>query len=506
MSHGKSGMLRLLVVISLWGIQPADAVEFFVSTTGNNANSGSSDSPWQTLQYAAGEVGPGDRVVVRPGNYTGFNLTTSGFPNSPIEFFAELGVMINNENPVTNRDGINLENASWIVIDGFSVDGMDRAGVRSVGVDEDEFAEHVTVRNVTATNNGYWGIFTGFVDDLLIENNKTSGSIIEHGIYVSNSADRPIIRHNESYNNRGNGIHMNGDASLGGDGIISDALVSGNVIHNNGLGGGSGINMDGVQNSRIENNLVFNNHASGISLYQIDGGGGASGNVVINNTVHQASDGRWALNIQDASTNNTVLNNILISDHSFRGAIDISPAALTGLQSDYNIVISRFTTTGGNSVMSLANWQTLTGQDANSIALLPADYDELFADLANDDYDLSPSSLARDSGTSQLAPLYDLLNNLRPAGAGFDRGAYEFGAAPAGGDFDFDGDVDGRDFLLWQRGGSPNSLSAGDLADWQANYGTGSLATSRAVPEPSSAILFLMGCTVATFLVDKVSA
>jgi hypothetical protein len=54
------------------------------------------------------------------------------------------------------------------------------------------------------------------------------------------------------------------------------------------------------------------------------------------------------------------------------------------------------------------------------------------------------------------------------------------------GDFDFDGDVDGRDFLIWQRGGSPNPLSAGDLADWQGNYGAGSLATSTAVPEPGT--------------------
>jgi hypothetical protein len=39
------------------------------------------------------------------------------------------------------------------------------------------------------------------------------------------------------------------------------------------------------------------------------------------------------------------------------------------------------------------------------------------------------------------------------------------------GDFDNDNDVDGRDFLVWQRGGSPNSLSSGDLALWQQTYG-----------------------------------
>jgi|GEM_PF-1645102 len=40
------------------------------------------------------------------------------------------------------------------------------------------------------------------------------------------------------------------------------------------------------------------------------------------------------------------------------------------------------------------------------------------------------------------------------------------------GDFDVDGDVDGHDFLKWQRGESPDPLSASDLADWEANYGT----------------------------------
>ncbi len=39
------------------------------------------------------------------------------------------------------------------------------------------------------------------------------------------------------------------------------------------------------------------------------------------------------------------------------------------------------------------------------------------------------------------------------------------------GDFDNDGDVDGRDFLLWQRGGSPMPLSSSDLTNWQQHYG-----------------------------------
>jgi hypothetical protein len=61
------------------------------------------------------------------------------------------------------------------------------------------------------------------------------------------------------------------------------------------------------------------------------------------------------------------------------------------------------------------------------------------------------------------------------------------------GDFDIDGDVDGRDFLVWQRGGSPSSLSADDLANWQANYGFGTLtAASTAVPEPTAGMLLAL--------------
>jgi hypothetical protein len=59
------------------------------------------------------------------------------------------------------------------------------------------------------------------------------------------------------------------------------------------------------------------------------------------------------------------------------------------------------------------------------------------------------------------------------------------------GDFDGDNDVDGRDFLLWQRGESTNGgQDPGDLEDWQANYGTtGPLTAATSVPEPASLLL-----------------
>ena len=64
------------------------------------------------------------------------------------------------------------------------------------------------------------------------------------------------------------------------------------------------------------------------------------------------------------------------------------------------------------------------------------------------------------------------------------------GAAGTPGDFDVDSDVDGEDFLLWQR-----ETSLGNLADWQTNYGTSStLANLGAVPEPSTFVLLAAAC------------
>ncbi len=73
------------------------------------------------------------------------------------------------------------------------------------------------------------------------------------------------------------------------------------------------------------------------------------------------------------------------------------------------------------------------------------------------------------------------------------------GSSPTTGDFDEDGDVDGHDFLKWQRGESTNSGSAADLVLWESNFGASAnavSATTGAVPEPST----LMILTLASFI------
>ena len=61
------------------------------------------------------------------------------------------------------------------------------------------------------------------------------------------------------------------------------------------------------------------------------------------------------------------------------------------------------------------------------------------------------------------------------------------------GNYDGDYDVDGSDFLVWQRGDSPNGTQSGDFSQWQTHFGSAaSIAASHAaVPEPTSLVLCL---------------
>jgi len=414
-----------LMAILIGGPVPSvsRSADYWVGPGGRDREgSGGQRKPWATLQFAADHVKPGDTVHVLDGDYTGFYLNRSGEVPTPIRFIAEgEAVRITQRNPKT-LDGINVEGANHVVVDGFVIEGMPRAGIRLT------HSKQSVVRRVRADKNRNCGIFTSFCDDILIERNTTSNSLKEHGIYVSNSGDRPVIRHNLVFGNRSAGIQLNGDSSQGGDGLISEALIENNVIHDNGIGDASGINCDGVQNSMIRNNLLYNNFASGISLFRIDGAAGSTGNRVINNTIVQPSKSRWAVNIKNQSTKNLIVNNILINKGP-RGSINVSTDSLSGLTGDYNIVDGRFSPDDGERIMSLGAWNAATGLDSHSQVSKP---EHLFIDEPSADHHLRNGSPAIDAGDGELAPRVDIEATARPAGPRPDIGAYEAKEGMAG--------------------------------------------------------------------------
>lgn len=396
--------------------EAAPAPNHWVSPTGNDSNPGTEALPWKTIRKAAAVVVPGDVVLVLPGSYQGFYVERSGTKDKPIIFRGQSNrdckiTATNGRTP----DGINVENCNYVTIQNFTVNNMPRTGIRAA------VADHISILGCRCQNNQTWGILTGFCNYLIIQSNICSGSKEQHGIYVGNSGDYPIVRYNTCFNNRGCGIHCNADASMGGDGIISHALFDSNIIYNNGLGGGSGINCDGVTDSKIVNNLLYNNHASGISLYQIDGATGSARNRVINNTVVQAPDGRWALNINTGSTGAIVRNNILLHTLTYRGSITVDASSLSGFSSDYNLCSGPFSPDGDSTLLSLAQWQG-RGYDAHSAIATAA---QIFNNPGAANYrPLSPGP-AIDKGQAQYAPALDILKRPRPAGAADDIGCYE---------------------------------------------------------------------------------
>jgi hypothetical protein len=435
-SHGRAGltertraatlsvMARLrpgvpVLPLLLLAARSAHALTYTVAPGGDDQNPGTTAQPFKTLQRAADLVAADDTVHVEPGTYVGFSVgydhLQTGFQDSPIIFLAKPGVVIDAPNANT-PDGIDIEGADYVVIDGFEVHGVARAGIRVVSGKTNNVG--VTISNNDSHDNGMWGIFTSHIDSLLIESNRAANSQMQHGIYVSNACVSPVVRGNELSGNALAGLHMNGDLSQGGTGVITGALVEKNVIHDNGLAGASGINCDGVQSSRIRNNLIYAEHASGISLYQIDAAKPSTDDVVVNNTVVVASDGRWALNIQNGSTGSTVLDNILLDDDPQHGSIDISADSLMGFTSDYNIVQSPFTA-DGTTLVTFATWQG-AGHDANSrVAAASA----LFVNAAGGDYHLLPTAPAVGAGTTTDAPADDL--DGTPRAGQDDIGAYQ---------------------------------------------------------------------------------
>jgi parallel beta-helix repeat protein len=330
---------------------PAFAEEYQVSPTGSDSASGRAGSPWKTLQKAADTVQSGDRVVVEDGVYRGFTVDEREFKHR-VTFVARNKWKARITSPSLKygkNDGIAIVSSSYVTIDGFEVTGALRAGiaVRSFAPDPTggDTRDNI-IRNCWSHDNGEWGkgegahdgIFTGWALNVLIENNRVERNA-EHGIYVSNSADNPIIRHNLVRGNWAQGIQINADGDLDGDGIITNWEISNNYVVENSIKGGStAINLDGAVRGRAFNNLIFNNGKGGFVLWQGNGNASSNENVFFNNTVYNPKGTKAAFIFYTGASNNVVFNNIL---YSRSGGIEVDEEeAGKGNRHDYNLVAS----------------------------------------------------------------------------------------------------------------------------------------------------------------------
>ena len=415
----KSVVLTLLAAAACLCLSNSiHANTFYVATSGHDSNAGTLTQPWLTLQHAVDTINHGDTILIESGTYVGCRIGNSGQAAGLCTLKADTGasVLINAPGPA-NRHNSNIEVELFgETVSYWVIDGLESANSPLYGIDL-RVTQFITVQNCFTHGSALTGIFLAFCDHPLIQNNETSFNG-EHGIYDSNSGDFPTIRANRSHDNQGSGIHMNGDRTqTPGDGIISFGLIEKNIIYANGAGGGSGINCDGVSDSTFRNNLVYNNHASGISLYAIDGAEGSSRNLVYNNTIVMASGSRWCVNIpastegQPNPTGNQVKNNILYTPDAGHGSVTIYAAGVSGFESDYNIVVATFSDDNDNTTIPLSSWQAL-GYDTHSIVATPAN---LFIDPPNSNYHLKSGSPAIGAGTALAQVTDDLDGITRPA-------------------------------------------------------------------------------------------
>jgi hypothetical protein len=138
-------------------------------------------------------------------------------------------------------------------------------------------------------------------------------------------------------------------------------------------------------------------------------------------------------------------------------------------------------------------------------------------DLAAIAHDFAIGNESRNNGTGfgEGENFYGQIDEVRISGVA--RTASEFVFGPGGptedADFDEDGDVDGQDFLRWQRGlgltGAAATLANGnangdaainglDLAVWKAQFGVGgATGAAGAAPEPACIALMAMSAVAA---------
>jgi hypothetical protein len=108
---------------------------FFVSTTGDNANSGAIDAPWQTIDYAVDHVSPGDTIFVRGGTYN--ERVTIGVSGAVGQYIT----LSNYQDETVILDGTGLGN-------GYMVHGEDISYFKIIGLE---------IKNHTGAGITFWG-------------------------------------------------------------------------------------------------------------------------------------------------------------------------------------------------------------------------------------------------------------------------------------------------------------------------------------------------------------
>jgi hypothetical protein len=393
----------------------------YVSTTGLDTSSGSSDQPFKTINKAAQVAIAGDLIIVRQGTYkptTRITVANSGTTLDPITFKTEGVVTIDGVNCTDGNssdrkglfsvEGTSTSSLKYVTIDGFNIINAKWSGFFMF------YSSGITVKNCTTKNTGSSGIIAAKSSYIYIYYNKvhsacnissattytneciTVASVTDFEIAYNTVSDRPV-----DVNLGGEGIDAKNSCSKGKiyknevfnlyrvaiyvdsyDGTLNDIDVFGNKVYNTTSGITVASEGVGVANDvRVHDNLVYDIQKIGIRLAGYELNGTLKNISVYQNTVVRCGLGKTVNDYENCGilleANNTsninfiIINNILAESKSQMKWRNQSYATV-----DKNIVFGNTGYAGTNATItsplfvssSTANFALSTGSPAINTA------------------------------------------------------------------------------------------------------------------------------------------
>lgn len=294
-------------------------------------------------------------------------------------------------------------------------------------------------------NGGYYGVtITGSTTaGSGIQNNTVEGNTIRnyylYGVYITGTVSTRVEANNISRPDRT--AHPTTTYGIYGTALSTKMLITRNSIHSlfdadpTTTDDGVGIMLTGVDATSGNENVVSNNQ-----VYDIKGNGDIYGiqntgsdfalyyynTISLDETSSTATVTTRGFYQTTAASGIQLRNNLITINRGGTGtkhAIYMATATTT-YSSNYNDLYIATAAThhigyNGSNQTTLANWQTATSQDANSVSI-----DPVYLDLAGGNLRPGAASL-NDKGTPIAGIIVDILNAARSATTP-DIGAYEF--------------------------------------------------------------------------------
>ncbi|MEM6821988.1 MAG: right-handed parallel beta-helix repeat-containing protein [Verrucomicrobiota bacterium] len=317
MKYTIKNLVIQIALLVIWVPSTSFAVNYYVKTSGNNSNNGTSpNQAWRTIQKAADVAGAGDVVTIYGGTYNeDVTIKKSGSSGNPLKF-------TRNGNDTVITRSFYAEDKKYVEIGGMTCQNFsNRSGIRFRRGNNNKIIS-CTIRNGNASNSAAVRFDDCDNSEMLychVYNNNTGA---QEAVRVDGNQNNFKIKNNNVHDNSFIGIDIIGREEVG-DGEPYDGTISYNDSWDNGYGWsvvGSGIYLDGCRQITVEYNKCMYNADAGIQIGAEPSGSDGHNNVVRYNRSYRNKDGlrigSWrSINPSDVH-NNTVHNNVFYKNNA----------------------------------------------------------------------------------------------------------------------------------------------------------------------------------------------